>query len=371
VFLGTAILLAGGVELVGRLAFTQSLSGVERCVITNDTTTGARGIPNSVCYEKSLETPTIEYKFDRCGHRAGMECGPKHDGVYRIVMTGSSVAMADRVQQQESFSALLPEALSQRTGRRVELYNEAMAWGFTHSVTLRFKDVLAARPDLILWILTPGDVQRASLVLPTANDVGQWRTKSQAERLWLHTLAILGSESGKTAISDFLGHTRTAFMLREFLYRSQSLYVKAALAGNDEDAGFFRVPMSAFWMKQLQQVDSDASTMEAQARDAGIPFVAAYLPNRAQTTMVSMGQWPTGFDPYQLDNKLRPIIESHGGTYIDLLPEFREIPDPEQYYLPVDGHPNPHGHVVLTGLLAKQLTSGVVPALSVSSPHLQ
>jgi hypothetical protein len=111
--------------------------------------------------------------------------------------------------------------------------------------------------------------------------------------------------------------------------------------------------------------------MEAQARDAGIPFVAAYVPNRVETTMVSMGQWPTGIDPYQLDNRLRSVIESHGGTYIDLLPEFREISDPGRYYFPVDGHPNPEGHAALTRLMAKQLTSGVVPALSISSTRLQ
>jgi len=226
VFFGTAILLGCGIELVGRLIFTQSAPAQDRCIVLNDASTGARAIPNSVCYLKSLETPIIEYKFNSCGHRAGMECGPKPAGVYRIVMTGSSVAMGDLVQQREGFAARLPEALSQKTGRKVDLYNEAMGWGFTHSVTLRFKDVLAARPDLILWILTPGDVERSSLVLPTAGDIGQWRSESQVKRLWLHTLAILGNEPGRAAFTDFLDHTRIAFMLREFLYRSPSLYLK-------------------------------------------------------------------------------------------------------------------------------------------------
>jgi hypothetical protein len=184
-------------------------------------------------------------------------------------------------------------------------------------------------------------------------------------------MAILGNESGTTAMTDFLGHTRTAFIIRELLYRSPSLYLKAVLAENDDEAGFLRDPMSAFWKKQLEQVDSDAATIEAQARDAGVPFVAAFVPNRPQVAMVSLGQWPSGLDPYGLDEKLRSIVVSHGGTYVDTLPDFRQIPNPGRLFFPVDGHPTPEGHAVLTSLLTKELTSGVVAALSVSSPHLQ
>jgi hypothetical protein len=279
--------------------------------------------------------------------------------------------MGERVQQRESFAALLPEALSEKTGRKVEVYNESMGWGFTHSVTLRFNDVIAARPDLILWILTPVDVERSSLVLATPDDIGRWSSKSTTERIELRVKTILASEPGVAAIADVYERSRTALMLRHFLYQSESLYMTAALAGNDNEAGFLRDPMSALWKDRLKQVDSDAATIEAQARDAGIPFVAAFVPNRVQTAMVSIGQWPAGFDPYKLDGQLRSIIDSHGGTYIDTLPEFRDIPNPERYYFLVDGHPNPEGHAVLANILAKELTSGVVPALSTSSPHLQ
>jgi hypothetical protein len=328
-------------------------------MVLNDATTGARGIPNSVCEEKSPENPNIEFKFNSCGHRAGMECGPKPAGAYRIVMTGSSVAMGERVQQRESFAALLPEALSEKTGRKVELYNESMGWGFTHSVTLRFKDVIASRPDLILWILTPVDVERSSLVLATPDDIGRWSSKSTTERIKLRVKSILANESGMAAIADVYGRSRTALMLRHLLYQSESLYVTAALAGNDNEAGFLRDPMSAPWKERLKQVDSDAATIEAQSHDAGIPFVAAFVPNRVQTAMVSVGRWPAGFDPYILDAQLRSIVESHGGTYIDTLPEFRGIPTAERYYFAVDGHPNTKGHSVLAEMLARELTSVV------------
>jgi hypothetical protein len=49
------------------------------------------------------------------------------------------------------------------------------------------------------------------------------------------------------------------------------------------------------------------------------------------------------------------------------LPDYRNIPNPEQGYFPVDGHLNADGHRIVSGLLAKALTSGAVPALRVAA----
>ena len=56
-----------------------------------------------------------------------------------------------------------------------------------------------------------------------------------------------------------------------------------------------------------------------------MPLVAALLPQRAQAAMISRSRWPAGFDPYKLDNELRSMVVSHGGTYVDILPDFRNI----------------------------------------------
>jgi hypothetical protein len=78
-----------------------------------------------------------------------------------------------------------------------------------------------------------------------------------------------------------------------------------------------------------------------------------------------MGNWPVNIDPFSLDNELRSIVVSHGGTYIDVLPAYRDIPDAEMGYFPVDGHLNSLGNSTMSELLAKELTSGAVPALKV------
>ncbi len=57
-------------------------------------------------------------------------------------------------------------------------------------------------------------------------------------------------------------------------------------------------------------------------------------------------------------------MEKHGGIYVDILHDFRSVPNPEQYYYPVDGHIDADAHRMISVMLAKELTSGAVPSLS-------
>ena len=130
---------------------------------------------------------------------------------------------------------------------------------------------------------------------------------------------------------------------------------------------FLRTKPNAEWQSHLRDLDSDVADIEAQAKAAGVPVVAALLPQRAQVARISKGVWPAGFDPYKLDNELRSMIESHGGIYVDILPYFRSIPNTEQGFFPLDVHPNARGHAMISGLLARELTNGAVPVLKVAA----
>ena len=75
----TIFLLLGFTELVARRMFpnpeTAKWPTLGRCLIETDLSTGIRAIPNSVCMAGISESGPVEYRFNSCGHRAGMECG--------------------------------------------------------------------------------------------------------------------------------------------------------------------------------------------------------------------------------------------------------------------------------------------------------
>jgi len=300
-----------------------------------------------------------------------MDCGPKPQGVHRIVMMGGSFPMGLGVAKETTFASLLPQALSLQTGRKVELYNVSMHFRSARVLSLRTDEVIREDPDTILWIISPRDVEDVSVVLP-ADFMPQVVEKQVREKPIgllatikhrVQTALSLPAASVPDVLRAHFQSTETALMLRHCLYESQSQYVKSYLMGSDSLAGFLRTDPSTEWKRRVQDFDNYDAVIEARAKAAGVPLVVSFFPNRAQAAMISKGEWPEGYDPYKLDGELRSIVTSHGGIYIDILPDFRNISNPEKGYFPVDGHPNPEGHAIIADLLARELTSGAVPGL--------
>jgi hypothetical protein len=364
----TICLLAGSTELIARRMFSESLSSINDCLIMDDPSTGVRAIPNSVCTYKIPEGQPVDYGFNSSGYRADQEYAPKPPGTYRIVMTGSSLAMGWGVPREKTFAALLPAELSRQTGRKVELYNHAMMYEVPHIVDLRFNQTLAARPDLILWIVTYWDIQNAATVAPVQikpieSSAFMGRTRRRLHEA-LAAKSIAGAVSDlESTVRDLLSSTKSEYLLRHFSSESQSQYIRSHLDG--PEAVTLKVEPCAEWQSNLLAFDTYAADIEGRARAAGVPLAVVLVPWRVQAAMLGMGEFPKGYNPYKLDDEMRSIVATHGGIYIDILPDFRTIPNPEQNYFPVDGHPDVDGHAMIAGFLAKALINGTVPGFSI------
>lgn len=356
----TLLTLVCFLELAARKLIPESGSVFRGCMLLNDPSAGTQGIPNSSCAEQSPEGPLTEYRFNACGDRTSGDCGPKSPGTFRIVLVGSSFGFGFMVPSDKTFAALLPIELSQETGRTIEVYNESMVGRFPLQVTSRFSEVLAAKPDMVLWVLTPADIQFSSRGMPPPAELSPNEFGSHMRPLVKVLNFVLQHGNG--------WYEHIGILLRHILYtnETQAQYVTSFLMNGDDSSGFLKAQLSANWTNHLRQFDARAALVESRSKAAGIPFVAVLVPNRAQAAMISTGRWPAGYDPYKLDNELRSIIESHGGMYVDVLPDYRLIPNPERHYFPVDGHPDPDGHAIISHLLARQLSSGTVPAFKVT-----
>jgi hypothetical protein len=352
-------LMVVSIDLMARRMFTSIDGRGEDCMVFNDPSTGARGIPNCVCREKIPESELTEYRFNSSGYR-DIELAPKSPGTYRIVMIGTSVAAGFRVPRERAFATLLPAALSRGSGRKVTLYDEGLPWRSPELIARHFNDVLTAEPDMILWVLTPSDIERTSWV--PQHSRADNRSLSHLARTW-HRLKTAFATKSFTPIEESFSQPLT--LLRNLLYSSQSQYVKSSLFGADYTKRFLESKTTVEWRRRLEEFDSNAATIEGRSRNAGIPLAVVLVPDRTQAAMISMmGQSPAGFDPYKLDVEVRSIIESHGGTYIDIFPGYRTIPNPHLGYFPVDGHPNAEGHMMISRFLAKELTGGATPMLA-------
>jgi hypothetical protein len=356
----TMCLLAGLVELRARRRFGRIPTAGESCLAENDPSQGVRGIPNCVVWEKIPEGKLIEYRFNGSGYRNNADLGPKPPGTYRIVIVGTSIAAGFRVSEEQTMAALLPAELSRRSERKIEIYNEGLPLRAASSLARNFNEVLAADPDMIFWVVSPLDISNPSLV-----EHGEQVEPAPQAGVWSFVKGVFAKESFNASMATLFSHTRTAVWLKDLMYESPSLYVQSSLKGTDYDKDFLRSESTAEWDRERREFDSSAANVEGQARKAGIPLVVTLVPDRTQAAMISMmDQCPKGFDPYKLGDELRTIIVSHGGTYIDILPEFRTVPNPQLGYFAIDGHPNASGQAMIARFLASKLADVIAPGFS-------
>jgi hypothetical protein len=352
----TIVVFCVSAELIARTHFYESPIGMGPCLDDSDPTKGVRGRPNTVCREKSLESDDIEYRLDSRGYRSAVELRAKGSGVYRIVLIGSSIAMGERTQLNNSPAALLAPRLSALTGRQIEVYNEGMAWGFARNANLRFQDAVDVQPDLILWVVTPLDIARSEATLARESDTPP--PAKGIEHLKNTLLRYIREHGGEIVIGQVLRH-----YLYEF--QSEDQFVRASLQdkSSDDESGFLRLAQGPAWQQHWVDFGGHAQDMLARAHAAGIPMAVVFAPNRLQAAMISAGEWPAGYDPYGVNRNVQSLVAAGGGTFIGLLPHYRAIPGSEHFYLALDGHPTTAGYAFLGEAIAQQLTRGAIPAL--------
>ena len=371
--LATLLVVGLATEVVARALFAQSTTSTMKCLVANDPTTGVHAIPGTSCTAKIFESPLVEYRFNECGFRTHAPCGAKADGTFRIVLIGSSSVLGMHVAEEKSFAALLPAALSKRLGRKVEIFNEGMQWGLPSSLALRTGDMLKVHPDMILWAPTPLDITNAAAILPYIAGVTQGVSRVpppgsapppadvapvSPDDGWVarHGGALGVVRTGWTRLIAALDDTRTVFMLKHLLYRSDSQYLEHALAGSSSQIDYLRTAPPANFAQSLRFFAEDLDVVVAAGRRARVPVVVTLLPSRAQYIMTANGSWPNGFDPRALSREIRAITEKSGATYIESMDGLHPRTSSDGLFYAVDEHMNDRGHIWMTGLLTDVLT---------------
>jgi hypothetical protein len=351
---------AGVSEFVSRQIFSEETPhGSIECEVRNDSPAGARAKPDSSCWEKLAEGTLAEYKFNHCGDREFVECRSAHPGVFRIVMTGSSVAVGRYLPVQKTIAEFLSSAIEKRIPEPVEVYNASMMQGSLESVGLRFGDILADKPDMVLWVVTPHDVEEARYVTyhdPTSQLQADAGGALSVKRAWyLIKRAYVNRSIADLARSHF-DRTRTALALRHLLYQSRGIYVRSSLMQSDTDAGYLKRHPSEIWRQRIEEFGAQFAENRARAKAAGVPLVIVSIPSREQAALLATSEEHDDIDPYGFDRSLQSIVAAQGEVYVEILPALRGVPEPERLYYPVDGHPNERGTFLIARALADRIS---------------
>jgi hypothetical protein len=190
---------------------------------------------------------------------------------------------------------------------------------------------------MILWVITPTDIMNAGSKenADSANtgalreDLQSSTVSAKSRSFWDKIEASITKGTFGERLNSRWEDTRTSIVLKHLLIasESQNQYIASYLK-NGDNANFLKSEPDAKWQMQLQSFDTELVEIVGQAKNAGVPLVAVFVPNRPQAAMLSNGDWPAGYDPFKVKDEVRDSIVSHGGLFIDILPNYRLVPNP-------------------------------------------
>jgi hypothetical protein len=307
-----------------------------------------RHTPNCEFDYKMAEGPMVAYRFNECGYRSPVSCGPKPAGTLRVVVMGTSLSLGLGVSNEETFASRLQQSLSGACRRPIEVENIGALTRFS-GLDYFATDALALSPEVIVLAVLPYDLEQQAVT------THQRERKSQS---WYARLS-----SGWRDLTLEMRDIRLVFAAEHLMLLDKQILYKTYLngAGSRE---LMSVPPLPSGERKYAALDRMIARLAANLKGSGVPLVVMAVPNRVAAALVSDHSTLPGNDPRQFGRIVSEIAVRNGALALDATEYFARVPNAEQLYYPVDNHPTGAGHGVIAQALSNYLTEGAIPQLA-------
>ena len=235
---------------------------------------------------KEPEGPLVSYRYNACGHRGTLDCGPKPPGTLRIVGLGDSFTEGVMVAEADTYLVRAAVAVSEAIGRPVEAHNLGVSGHDLLQYQGRLPEALALDPDAVTVGLLPNDL------FHDVSDSARRRLSERGEEIG--TLAAIQErqyEHRKGLLRrarSWMRRSRAVLALQHGLFQSPSLYAALyTLRGATGD--YLSAEFSPAWEERLRDTERVLTAMASEARRAGTPLVVIVIPQRIQAVLVGSG----------------------------------------------------------------------------------
>ncbi len=357
-------------NLMLRPIYTTTNHRLSQCLNYAHPGAGIPGIPNCTTYDKSFDTPLIQYTFNQCGLRSESGCERSAPDTYTIAMVGSSVPLGQWVPFHQSIAAMLQTDLADSTHRKIAVENFARMEEFPPLIPKLLPRVLNTAPDNILLVISPYDLQVSSAD-PTEMMNTARMTSTSRFKFWTdYFMHAIFSSSPSEAISaiklpihNIEQKSRLGTFTLDFIDSNKSIYLRSSLIDNDTGIGYLSINPSSFWMQDYLKFENYVQVIAQTAKSHHIAFQVALVPSRPQEVMLNSGSWPAGYDPYFLDRKVQSIVTASGGTFLDIFPACARDFDLEKHYYIQNGHPDGIAQTRLARMISDAMLRNPSPSI--------
>jgi len=342
-------------EMATRLIWSEHEDDV--CFV-NDPVSGFRFKPNCTSRVKNAEGNWTSNSYNDCGYRSPTSCGTKLPGSIRIAILGSSVSQGVFVSYPETFPARVAAALQRKCRRTIDIQNLGVPNTSPIYVYRRLNEALSLKPDIVLFVLTPFDLEQRM-------DPQQLAKRNDPNPAINAPGTTIQLSPYKRLQKLFTG-SRTTYVAQHFLLQNQETFIRLYLLYGDK-ADFLRQPLTRAWQERFEDLDLIIGDMAQRVRASGSVLLLMPVPSRAEAAVLSYPRTLPRVDPAAFGRHIAQIAQKHHAGYVDLMSEFKQTPHSEDLFYVVDGHVTSEGHALIARGLLQKLTDGSIPPLSACS----
>ncbi len=345
----TAVFMLAGTEIGARIAMPQRLT--DSCLVA-DPILGEHAKPDCTSRTKSPEGQWVENRYNECGYRSATPCHAPLNGARRIAVIGSSTGWGLDIPTDQTWYMHTAAFLSQNCGLDLDVQNLGGLHKFNQTAAT-IPAALAEHPSVVVMFVAPFDFYEEPRgdFSPAVAQTGARPVK--------RGLATQHHFSLRD-VNAYFKQSRAFFLAEHVMFQQPTSYIPLYLRNGDK-ADFLRQPLSPAWQHRLVYADAALGYIAAQLHRAGVPFVVIFAPQEAQGDLVATGEQLPGIDPYTIEVATRQIAQRHGIIFGDLVPRFKKISDPSDYFMVVDGHLNGKGQALAALVAESTLTAQGAP----------
>ncbi len=315
----------------------------------NDPIAGFHFKPNCTARVKNAEGPWTTNSYNDCGFRSPTSCGPKPADSFRIAILGSSVSQGVFVPYEETFPARAAAELERVCHFKIDVQNLGVPNSSPIYVYRRLEKALALRPDLVIFVITPFDLEQQI----DPQQLAERNNRTIHDDAPAATLTL----SPYKRLQKLLTGSRSTFVAQHFLLQNEQTFIKLYLLYGDK-ADFLRQPLTEAWQKRFNDLDVIVGDMSKRARSAGARLLIVPVPSRAESAILSTRHPIAGVDAAAFGRRVEQIAAKDGADSVDLMTRFRQIPRSEDLFYAVDGHLTGDGQAVIAQGLVQKLLGG-------------
>jgi hypothetical protein len=282
---------------------------------------------------KTPEGPWYTNSYNECGYRSDTPCRPLPPGHRRIAVIGTSLSEGHLVPYRDTLVAGLAAGLGRMCGAPVDVQNLG-AIGYHGDLLLRrMAEALRLHPDAVLFVTNPYDIE---ILLGEGAEGAAPRAPPNVQQRVFTTLRS----------------SRALEMAQHVLFRDPAIYLPMYLRYGDK-ADFLRPPFTASWQDRLRRFDLLVGALAAQASQARVKLMVAFVPQAAQLWLMTGQPVPPGIDPAALPAAIAAIADRHGAWFADTALDMSAAPKPEDLFYIVEGHMSAAGHRIAAAAIAR------------------